>query len=65
MDALIPEQAHSDPFWVGSLSMAAAIALKSEQTEARQILKRTLDDFLRSPLPSTELRQMLREELKK
>lgn len=67
MDALklVPESARSDHYWVGSLSMSVALALKAEQPEARRILKRVLDDFLRSPLPSSELRSILRQEMKR
>ena len=64
--SLIPEHARSDPFWVGSLSMAIACAVReTDHKHAQRNLKRTLDDFLHSPLPSEELRGMLQEELKK
>ena len=64
---LIPhEMAQSDPYWVGTLSMAAACALSAvTPIEARRILKRSLDDFLRSPACDPELHRMLFEEMKR
>jgi hypothetical protein len=70
MNALdfISEPARSDPYWVGSLSASAAAAYsalkRNDPATARHQLKHTLDDFLRSPLPSEELRSMLREEMR-
>jgi len=62
---LIPDISHTDGYWLGSLSMAIATAVKEPDHKwARQNLRRALDDFLRSPLPSEELVHMLREELK-
>lgn len=49
----------SDPYWIGRLSMAVAVAPK-----APGAARAALEEFLRSPKPSSELRAMLREELK-
>jgi hypothetical protein len=58
---LIPEAAKSDPFWVGSLSMSIALALKEQDPkQAQRQLRRTLDEFLRSPVCSAELAEYLR-----
>lgn len=59
--ALIPEHARSDPYWNGSLSMALVLTLNGDA----QAGKRTLNEFLASPLPSRELREMLKEEMKR
>ena len=69
MNALdqIPESVtQTAPFWVGSLSMAIACAVREpDHKHAQRVLKSALDDFLRSPAPSEELRGLLREELKR
>lgn len=58
--------AQSEWYWIGSLSMAAALALREpDLSGVRRVLKRTLDEFLASPAASTELRTMLREEMRK
>jgi len=64
---LIPQEAtQTAPFWVGSLSMAIACAVREpDHKHAKRVLRHALDDFLRSPLPSEELRGLLREELKR
>jgi hypothetical protein len=58
---------HTDPFWVGRFSQAIAMNLpkiKTRPEEARENLKRCLDDFLRSSLPDAEHKRLLREELR-
>lgn len=47
---------HSAHFWLGRLSAALAVAPEYPK-EARKVL----DDFIRSPVPSTELKDMLRK----
>ena len=61
MDALvlIPDQTRSDPYWVGSLSMTIALALKASERERKALLKRTLDEFLKTRPRTDELRSML------
>lgn len=54
---------HTDAYWNGSLSMTIALALKADEKEGKRILKRTLTEFLDHPLPSEELKQLLRKEL--
>lgn len=49
----------SDPYWLGRLSMAVAVAPK-----APAAAREALEEFLKSPKPSSELRAMLRAELK-
>lgn len=54
-----PPSARPD-FWIGYLAMGISIALRLDgPKEARADLKRTLDAFLRSPVPSRELRRRL------
>lgn len=61
---MISAEQHTDGYWLGSLSMAAALALQAyDQKEANHILRRTLREFLDSPIPRDELRGMLREEM--
>ena len=57
MSALLP---HSDAYWCGRLAMAVAVAQR-----APQAAREALEEFVRSPLPTPELRDMLREEMKK
>jgi len=50
-------------YWLGSLSMAAALAVKEKDApQIKRVLQRTLDDFMRSGVASEELLSMLREE---
>ena len=49
----------SDNFWLGRLSMAVAVAPR-----APRAAREALEEFLKSPKPSSELRAMLRAELK-
>ena len=57
------EQTH--PFWAARLSMTIALTLKRVQPkDARQDLKRTLDEYLASGVPSQELQKSLREEMR-
>lgn len=58
---------HTDPFWVGRFSQAIAMSIpriKSRPEEVQKDLRRTLDEFLRSPLPDSQLKQLLREEMR-
>ena len=52
---------HTDGFWLGCLSIALAHAVKGY---AMTTAEETLRDFLRSPVPSPELKRIVREELK-
>ena len=58
----LPELEHGDSphFWVGKMSMALALSARRGDAHSKE----TVQEFLRSPLPSTELAKMLREELK-
>lgn len=58
--ALVPEPERREDFWIGRLSMAAAMAVRSESTRE---LRPTLAEFLRSPVCSEELHSKLREEM--
>jgi hypothetical protein len=49
----------SDGFWLGRLSMAVAVA-----PNPPRVARETLEELLKLPKPSSELRAMLREELK-
>ena len=50
-------------YWIGSLAMAAALAVKEKDApQIKRVLQRTLDDFMRSGVASEELLTMLREE---
>jgi len=51
---------HSDPFWIGKLSMALALVDRHPP-----VAKDTLKEFLRSDKPSPELAEMIRKEMKK
>ena len=64
---LVPEEMErSDPYWVGVLSMSIALAIPKIEKPAyvREDLRRALEDFLRSPVPSAELKDSLRREMK-
>ena len=50
----------SDGYWIGRLSMAVALCVE----RPHPVAKDTLEDFLKSDKPSTELADMLKEELK-
>lgn len=52
---------HTDGFWIGRLSMTAALAAARGDKPSKEVVQ----EFLRSPLPSSELREMLREEMKR
>ena len=47
-------------YWLGRLSAALAVAPEYPK-EARKVL----DEFIRSPVPTTELKDMLRKETPK
>ena len=50
-------------YWIGSLAMAAALAVKEKDApQIKRVLQRTLDDFMRSGVASEELLSMLKEE---
>lgn len=52
----------ASPFWhLGRLSMAVALQVRAGATEGKE----ALEEFLASPVPTEELRGMLREEMKK
>lgn len=51
---------HHDSWWVGRLSMAVALSIHRPDPRAAE----ALEHFLESGKPSTELRRMLRAELK-
>lgn len=56
-----------DAFWVGRFSTAVAMAvprIKTRPDDVAEDLKRTLDEFLRSPLPSADLKRSLKEDLR-
>jgi hypothetical protein len=48
---------------VGKLSMAMALAVKHPH-EREHLLRSQLDDLLAHPVPSAELKQMIREEMR-
>ena len=50
------KQEDTQPYWVGRLSAAIAFYLRDGD---RSDLKEALDDFLRSPAPSDELKAIL------
>ena len=70
MDAfkLIPEAARSDAYWTGSLSTTIAIAAQyldhRDHRGAKKLLRSQLAEFIASPVPSEELRVILRGYLK-
>lgn len=51
---------HTPGFWLGRLSMALAVAPRHPDV-ARDVLK----EFVRSPVPTGELKGMLKEEMKR
>lgn len=52
----------TDGYWIGSLSMALACVLKhKDPTLARE----PLEQFLKAPVASDELKRMLRAEVKR
>ena len=51
-------------YWVGSLSMAIALAVNEpDKTWAKRILRKALDEFMRSDAADAELKTMLKREL--
>jgi hypothetical protein len=52
------------PYWMGSLAATIALALKDlkekREPSAQRLLDRALREFLASPLPSAELKDLLR-----
>jgi hypothetical protein len=60
--------AHDCAYWLGRLSMAAALTARSIKLgyakDAGTDMRRTLDEFLRSPVPSEELKTDIRENLR-
>lgn len=56
----------SPHFWLGSLSMTMAkAATDPDRRWAQRHLRDALNEFLRSPVPTPELQDALRKELKK
>lgn len=49
---------HSPHFWLGRLSTALAVA-----PEHPKVAREALEDFVRSPVPSRELVQTLKERM--
>lgn len=47
-------------FWLGRLSMAVALQVRAGASEGRE----ALEEFLASSLPTPELRDMIRKELR-
>ena len=66
--ALIGPPEHSDGYWIGYLSTAIGEAADDIDNRnhvfACNILRRTLREFLDSPVPSSELRAGLRRYVK-
>lgn len=57
-------QAHPH-YWLGVLSMTMAQAVgERDPSESRRLLERSLKDYLRSPVPSEEVKRYLREEMR-
>jgi hypothetical protein len=60
--------AHNCAYWLGRLSMAAALTTRAIKNGygnvAEKDMRRTLDEFLRSPVPSEELKTDIRENLR-
>jgi hypothetical protein len=53
----------ASPFYfLGRLSMAVSCAIKAKDANAG---REALDEFMASPIPTPELKAMLREELKR
>lgn len=48
-------------YFLGRLSMAVALQVRAGATEGKE----ALEEFLASPVPTEELRGMLRKEMKK
>lgn len=72
MDAfsLLPsEMARTDAYWVGRMSATLGIAAESIDNSnpkgARRELRSVLAEFIASPVPSEELREMLRGYLER
>ena len=53
---------HSPFYYLGRLSMAIACAIKAKDAN---VGREALDEFFASPIPTAELKAMLREELKR
>jgi hypothetical protein len=63
------ENYHAEPhFWIGRLSRSITLALADlgddRPRAAREHLKATIDEFLRSPVPSDELKRDLNGDLR-
>lgn len=62
------EMARTDAYWVGQMSATLAIAAESIDNHnpkgARRELRSVLAEFIASPVPSDELRDMLRGYLR-
>lgn len=57
----------SDAYWLGRLSMQIAMAVREVEkpSHVRQDLRRTLEEYLRSPCRTQTLEDMLREEMRR
>lgn len=59
--------ARTEPFWTGKMSATIGIAIEaigqSDPKRARKDLRSTLAEFIASPVPSDELRGLLRPYL--
>lgn len=65
-DVSTQELERSDPFWLGRLSAAIGEAVhpKRDPEHVREDLRQTLAAFIASPVPSEELRVILRKYLR-
>jgi hypothetical protein len=52
------EMTQTDGYWLGRLSMVLACEMPSSK-----VAREALYEFLRSPVPTPELKRMLREEM--
>ena len=61
--ALVRESVNPEPhYWLGRLSWALAHSITHRD---RYVGEEALREFMRSPVPTPELKELLREELKK
>jgi hypothetical protein len=56
---------HTDGFWLGRLSACVGeSAVRTQDKRVREDLRACLSEFIASPVPSEELRNILRRYLK-
>ena len=61
----IDPYSHTDGFWLGRLSgCLGESAVRTQDKRVREDLRNCLSEFIASPVPSPELREMLRPYLK-